>query len=225
MDPLWKAMSKYRRGKYEECVVLCDQLLAEAPGDQAAWLMKCRAQIKINYIDDTELDEDGLGEILMDENALAAVPRPGTSLRTPQSSGGQGYDQSVRPVSQSGRPVTGFVRPNTSSRPFTGSSSDLMSGNRTATARPMTTMGREIRLGTASTSSSLLSLVDIDKLNIKKFALRKGLAMALVDYLLYVQHNTRKALELCAEATKASQYKDWYWKAKLGKCYFKMGML
>ena len=48
--------------------------------------------------------------------------------------------------------------------------------------------------------------------------------MALVDYLLYVQHNTRKALELCAEATKASQYKDWYWKAKLGKCYFKMGM-
>ena len=43
--------------------------------------------------------------------------------------------------------------------------------------------------------------------------------MVLVDYLLYVQHNTRKALELCAEATKANDFKDWWWKMKLGKCY------
>ena len=49
--------------------------------------------------------------------------------------------------------------------------------------------------------------------------------MVLVDYLLYVQHNTRKALELCAEATKANEFKDWWWKMKLGKCYMKLGML
>lgn len=89
----------------------------------------------------------------------------------------------------------------------------------------MTTLGREVRLGTASLSSGIGtgSLVDVEKLNIRKYASRTGIAMALVEYLLYVQHNTRKALELCAEATKASDFKDWWWKAKLGKCYMRLG--
>ena len=68
----------------------------------------------------------------------------------------------------------------------------------------MTTLGREMRLGTASLSSSSGGpMVDVEKLNVVKYASRTGLAMAIVDYLLYVEHNTRKALELCAEATKA----------------------
>jgi hypothetical protein len=46
-------------------------------------------------------------------------------------------------------------------------------------------------------------MVDVEKLNVSKYATRTGLAMAITDYLLYVEHNTRKALELCAEATKA----------------------
>ena len=45
------------------------------------------------------------------------------------------------------------------------------------------------------------------KLNIKKYAAKTGLAMALLDYLLYVEHNNRKALELCAEATMANEYR------------------
>lgn len=47
--------------------------------------------------------------------------------------------------------------------------------------------------------------------------------MVLTDYLLYVEHNIRKALEMCAEATKENEFKNWWWKAKLGKCYFKLG--
>jgi hypothetical protein len=31
--------------------------------------------IKQNYIDDIELDEEGIAEVMMDENAMAAVPR------------------------------------------------------------------------------------------------------------------------------------------------------
>lgn len=159
--------------------------------------------------------------------------RPGTSLSTPQTSskGSGSYDQGVRPVSQSGRPMTGFTRPS-SSRPVTGSNTSIRdalasSNNRrvgTGMSRPMTTLGREVRLGTASLSSSSSgSLVDVDRLNIKKYAQRPGMGMALVDYLLYVEHNTRKALELCAEATQANDFKDWWWKARLGKCYFKLG--
>ncbi len=68
-------------------------------------------------------------------------------------------------------------------------------------------------------------LVNLDKLNIKKYAAKPGLAMILADYMLYVEHNTRKALEMCAEATEINEYKNWWWKARLGKCYFKLGML
>jgi tetratricopeptide repeat protein 8 len=68
-------------------------------------------------------------------------------------------------------------------------------------------------------------MIDVDKLNISKYARHTGLAMVLVDYLLYVEHNTRKALELCAEATQVEGFKNWWWKARLGKCYFKLGEL
>ena len=162
--------------------------------------------------------------------SLSSTDRPGTSLNTPQtaSKSGGSYDPAVRPVSQSGRPVTGFARPS-SSRPITGSSDvrgALQSSRRSSTARPMTTLGREVRLGTASLSaSSTGALVDVEKLNVRKYASRTGLAMVLTDYLIYVEHNTRKALEMCAEATKEHGFKNWWWKARLGKCYFKLGKL
>jgi tetratricopeptide repeat protein 8 len=119
-------------------------------------------------------------------------------------SGGSSFDQGVRPVSQSGRPLTGFSRPG-SSKPV-GNSSDirsaLQSGRRTGTARPMTNLGREVRLGTASLQANG-NLVDSSRINVKKYAGKTGVAMAITDYLIYVEHNIRKALELCAEATKA----------------------
>ena len=38
-------------------------------------MAKCRAVIKQNYIDDIEMDEEGVAEMLLDENALASMPR------------------------------------------------------------------------------------------------------------------------------------------------------
>jgi tetratricopeptide repeat protein 8 len=96
IDPLWHALSKLRRGKYAECIAICDEVLASNPNDQvikssydlykaalktrlthlqAAWMAKCRAVIKQNYIDDIEMDEEGVAEMLLDENALASMPR------------------------------------------------------------------------------------------------------------------------------------------------------
>jgi tetratricopeptide repeat protein 8 len=53
---------------------------------------------------------------------------------------------------------------------------------------------------------------------------RPALAKALMDFILYHDHNPKKALELAAEATKAADYKDWWWKVRLGKCYYQLGM-
>lgn len=135
-------------------------------------------------------------------------------------------DQISRPVSHSGRPLTGFTRPSISqSSDGNGSIGDaLQSSRRTGTSRPMTNLGREIRLSTGSlTQSTNGKLVNVEKLNVKVYASKTGLAMALVDYLLYVEQNTRKALDLCVEATKVNEFRDWWWKAKLGKCYFRLG--
>jgi tetratricopeptide repeat protein 8 len=66
--------------------------------------------------------------------------------------------------------------------------------------------------------------IDVDRLDLKRYAARPAIAKALVDYLLYHDHNPRKALELAAEATVAADYKDWWWKARLGKCYYQLGL-
>ena len=34
---------------------------------------------------------------------------------------------------------------------------------------------------------------------------------------------TGQALDLSAEATTLKEFKDWWWKARLGKCYYKLG--
>ena len=90
---------------------------------QAVWFIKTRALTLQNWIDDTEVEEEGIAEMVMDENAMAAMPRPGTSVNRPNMASQSGMpDQSVRPVSASGRPLTGFARPGTNGgRPGTGS--------------------------------------------------------------------------------------------------------
>ena len=116
---------------------------------QAVWFIKTRALTLQNWIDDTEVEEEGIAEMVMDENAMAAMPRPGTSVNRPNMASQSGMpDQSVRPVSASGRPLTGFARPGTNGgRPGTGSDDigQAFKGNRPGTSRPMTTMGRQVR--------------------------------------------------------------------------------
>ena len=53
--------------------------------------------------------------------------------------------------------------------------------------------------------------------------LYKMIEKSLIDFILYHDHNPKRALELAAEATVAADYKDWWWKARLGKCYYQLG--
>lgn len=64
-----------------------------------------------------------------------------------------------------------------------------------------------------------------DKINAKNTAKRKHLAKAIVDYLIYVENNFRRALDIAAEATILTNFNDWWWKERIGKCYFKLGLI
>lgn len=65
--------------------------------------------------------------------------------------------------------------------------------------------------------------IDSSRLDLKRYARRPALAMVLADYLAYVERNPRKALDLSAESTSLKEFNDWWWKARLGKCYYKLG--
>lgn len=228
INPAFLALSKLRRRKFDEAIQICDEQLAQNPRDEAVWFIKCRALTQKNYIDDMDMEEEGVAEVLLDENAMAKQPRPGTSLRRPltgQQSSGGGANQAVRPMTGSGRPQSGFARPGTQSRGVNVSVDQAFSGSRPGTSRPMSVAGRFVRLGTASIQASASgAFIESERLDFKKQFTKPALAKALCDYLLYVERNTKKALELAAEQTKLSQFKDWWWKARLGKCYYQLGM-
>ena len=77
---------------------------------QAAWILKARALTQQVYMDDIEADEDGIADTVMDDNSIAQVARPGTSLKTPGSQRG-GTSQAFRCVPSSLRCPLFSVRP------------------------------------------------------------------------------------------------------------------
>ncbi|KAL4613162.1 tetratricopeptide repeat protein 8 isoform X1 [Arapaima gigas] len=225
MDPLFLAWSYFRRRKLQQCADLCSKILEDSPYDQvadcsislcgcyiqAAWSLKTRALTEMVYIDEVDVDQEGIAEMMLDESAIAQVARPGTSLRIQGTSQGGGPSPAIRPVTQSGRPITGFVRPSTQSgRP--GTMEQAIKTPRTAhTARPVTSSsGRFVRLGTASMLTNPDGpFINLSRLNLAKYAQKPNLS---------------KALDLAAMATEHAQFKDWWWKVQLGKCYYRLGL-
>lgn len=67
------AVSRYRRQKYDECAALCTEFLQHNARDQAAWLLKCRALTQKNWVDDLEIEEEGVADLLM--GSFAAMIR------------------------------------------------------------------------------------------------------------------------------------------------------
>ena len=45
------------------------------------WSLKTRALTEQVQVDDVEADEEGIADVVLDDNTIRAVPRPGTSLR------------------------------------------------------------------------------------------------------------------------------------------------
>ncbi|EDL18921.1 tetratricopeptide repeat domain 8 [Mus musculus] len=208
MEPLLRAWSYFRRRKFQLCADLCTQMLEKSPYDQAAWILKARALTEMVYIDEIDVDQEGIAEMILDENAIAQVPRPGTSLKLPGTNQTGGPTQAVRPITQAGRPITGFLRPSTQSgRP--GTMEQAIRTPRTAyTARPITSSsGRFVRLGTALFEYILHHENDVKMKQI------------IIENELF-----SKALDLASLSTEYSQYKDWWWKVQIGKCYYRLGM-
>ena len=63
--------------------------------------------------------------------------------------------------------------------------------------------------------------VNLARLDVNKYGAQPTVAKALFEYIFYHEGDVRTALQLAAAATKASDFKDWFWKVQLGKCYYR----
>ncbi|XP_040333903.1 tetratricopeptide repeat protein 8 isoform X6 [Herpailurus yagouaroundi] len=218
MEPLLLAWSYFRRRKFQLCADLCTQMLEKSPYDQepdpelpvtqAAWILKARALTEMVYVDEIDVDQEGIAEMMLDENAIAQVPRPGTSLKLPGTNQTGGPSPAIRPITQAGRPITGFLRPSTQSgRP--GTMEQAIRTPRTAyTARPVTsTTGRFVRLGSASMLTSPDGpFINLSRLNLTKYAQKPKLAKALFEYIFHHENDVKTEMNNISSA--AEYYKE-----------------
>ncbi|KAI2808173.1 Tetratricopeptide repeat protein 8 [Blomia tropicalis] len=229
MDPLHYALSLYRRRHHDKCIEVCNDCLEKDPQNQLYWCLKLRCLTEQTYVDDLETDEDGIAETLMDENQIAQTARPGTTLRTAATSlARQSTSQAIRPVTQSGRPLSGMIRSDTAH--MHGTIENALSAPRTGhSARPMTSSsGRYARIGTASLlalQESGGSFLNVERLNVDRYARMHNISKSLFEYIFHNQGNVRVALNLATKANIETKQKDWWWKAQIGKCFYKLALL
>lgn len=231
MDPAYYSLSLLRRRKLDECVAVSTYHLAKnlqsaassagsagpspsasagAGGlDEQLWCIQTKAIVLQSWFDDTEIEDDGVDDVLLEgeQAVVSTAHRPTTSLRAARQgtagAGGAGTGAGARGAglgTSSGRPVSsryGFARPGTlNNRPGT------VQGRGGTAVRPIT--GRFVRIGTAS----LMAVpggphINVQRLNLEKYAREKPMiAKLLCDYLLYVEHKPKLALELCTAALK-----------------------
>ena len=222
MEKFNLAISRFYRKKYDDCIKICDDILSESPNDLSSQLLKTHCIRRKNYVDHLESDESSIGDLILDDHSISTLARPGTSLKAV----GNNINGGNRPITSSGRPMTGVVRPGTISRVGTSSGNIVRAGTGMNIARATTSGGRYLRAATASLQSINSSLtLDTKSINPKTIIRKKSLSKAVVDYLFYVEKNFKLFLEIASEATIASNYEDWWWKYSLGKVYYKLGLL
>lgn len=232
MDPAYYALSLLRRRKLDECIQVAAHHLtlpasavtASSPTspihhdsggsnalDESIWFIQTKAMVLQSWYDDTEIEEDGVDDVLMEgeQAVVSTAHRPNTSLRSAR----QGTAGTARVGSRAGRlgsaagagrPVSsryGYARPGTlQNRP-----GSVRAGPGGTAVRPVT--GRFIRLGTASLQSVPGGPhINVQALPLERYAREKPMvAKLLCDYLLYVEHKPKMALELCTAALKAAK--------------------
>ena len=86
VNKLWLALKKFKQRDFKACIQFCTEILDQTPNDQAVWLLKCRALSVEAYIDESEVEDEGIGDLILDEHAVASLPRPGTSIQKPSTS-------------------------------------------------------------------------------------------------------------------------------------------
>lgn len=104
-----------------------------------------------------------------------------------------------RPRTMSGRPLSGIVRPSTSSASGNNLYKALKTPRTVGSSRPLTSQSaRNIRLGTASMVSQMDGpFVNVSRLHFPKYASDKLLSKLLFNYIFYQLNDIRNVSIFC----------------------------
>ena len=194
MDPLFKTLHYMRLRKYESCSESCK--LIPSQNQREKWYIICKIRSEESYYDFTEPDELSASDIVFEEGMLEKVPRPGTSLRTGMVGS---------------RLTSGYMH------------SSQINSRRVGAAPTTSSTSHFTRLATASLAFNGEE-PDITSINIEKFAKNPFLARILIDYLLQRLRDPIRAVQLSASCTKLAGFDDWWWKNRLGRAYYQLGL-
>lgn len=67
--------------------------------------------------------------------------------------------------------------------------------------------------------------IQVSRLNLAKYAKNPNLSKPLFEYLFYHEGDVRNAMELAVQATQFCEFKDWWWKVQLAKCYTALNLI
>jgi tetratricopeptide repeat protein 8 len=65
---------------------------------------------------------------------------------------------------------------------------------------------------------------DVTSINVSNFAKNPFLSRILVDYMLHRLRDPIRAVALAAECTSQHGFRDWWWKNRLGRAYYLLGL-
>eukprot|EP00767_Chilomastix_cuspidata_P002771 gnl/Chilomastix_cuspidata/2899.p1 GENE.gnl/Chilomastix_cuspidata/2899~~gnl/Chilomastix_cuspidata/2899.p1 ORF type:complete len:457 (+),score=238.48 gnl/Chilomastix_cuspidata/2899:258-1628(+) len=175
----------------------------------------------------------------MDQDAIASNPRPGTSLRNPSAATPSSVinQLSVAPKDSSPvRPPSGYLRPSAGVQPI-ATHSDIRRALRSThggggatmrgrTGSLQTASGRVMRLATASLASSLgIGGVDLSRLEVARYVSRPVFARLIIEFLLGVQRNPARALDLLTQLAEEGRGADWYLHYRTGCAFLRLSNL
>ncbi|VDK68413.1 unnamed protein product [Onchocerca ochengi] len=224
LDPFLQALLHFKHNDIEKAIKICSEILEKNPFDQAAWSLKLSCLTEEFYVDELENDERGIAEIFLDDTVLASRARPGTSLSRPVTSD-QTSRQAIRPVSSSGRPISGVLRPETHVRPGTMEQTLRTSRTSKTTRATSSNSARFVRLGTASMISEPNGpFVNLSRLNVDKYAADSQVNRNLFEYVFYHEGDMKVAHQIAVIAIKNADDTEWYWKNQLGKSCYRLGL-
>ena len=75
MDPVFEAICHFQRREFETCVDKCTEILEKNPYDEAIWSLKTRALSLQVMVDDNDADEEGIVDVVLDDNAIRQVKK------------------------------------------------------------------------------------------------------------------------------------------------------
>ena len=205
MDPIFKSLYYLKLRNYEKCNEVSKTISNQYQKEK--WYIICKSRTEESYIDFTEPDETNASDNIFEDSTISQLPRPGTSLRTSSI-----LTRGSRPITQSGNSLSGYthnsqnISKKVSENPTTSSTS------------------RFTRLVTSSLAFSG-DEPDITSINIEKFSKNPFLSRILIDYLLIRIRDPIRSVQLASDCSKRNNFNDWFWKNRLGRSYYQVGLL